>query len=224
MDQGKTAEFWATVLSHADVLRAPLAAEPETAQWVEAVEQATGAVPVLDAAAKAVDETLSVEIEQVPAESDEGSAILLAISCGCNPEGIDAVLALVDAAPALPAGLSACAFKPPVPRHAAEALGAVEIAGTPVALDSLRFLPKPSASQPGAYDIACFVPPAAVTDMDQGIPGALASQLVLGMGIGELKLMTRIASIGVAVTSEPPAGALTSWELNELLDQAAALH
>jgi hypothetical protein len=88
----------------------------------------------------------------------------------------------------------------------------------------LRFLAKPSATEPGAYDVACFVPTAAVTGMDHGIPGSLASQLVLGLGIGEIKLMTRVAKIGVAVTDAPPADAVTAWDLNEILDQATATH
>lgn len=222
MNHEKTAQFWEAVLSHVDALRASLQVGPGTQAWAQAVEKATNVVPVLDAAAKAVDEHLSVEIEQVPA--GDGSTILLAISCGCNPQGLDAVLGLVDAAPALPPGLSTCAFKPPIPRDAAEGLGTMELAGKQVVPGSLRFLAKPSATEPGAYEIACFVPAAAVTDMDHGIPGALASQLVLGMGIGEFKLMTRVAKIGVAVTDAPPAEAVTSWELNELIDQATALH
>ncbi|NML17137.1 hypothetical protein [Azohydromonas caseinilytica] len=222
MSHEKTEKFWETVLRHADVLSAPVHLEPETPEWERAVEQATDLVTVLDDAAKEVDQRLSVEINQVP--QGEGSAILLAISCGCDPEGIDAVLALVEAAPALPAGLSTCAFKPPVPREVAESFGAMEIADKQVPISALRYLAKPSASEPGAYDIACFVPSTAVTDMDHGIPGSLASQLVLGLGLGELKLMTRVARIGVAVTDAPPEGAVTSWELNEVLDQAAAPH
>ena len=222
MNHEKAREFWDIVQSHADVLRAPLHVEPGTPDWEQAVAKATDIVPVLDDAAKDVDQRLSVEIEQVPAEG--GSAILLAISCGCDPEGMDVVLALVADAPLLPTGLSTCAFKPPIPREAAEGFGAMEIADKQVAVSAVRYLARPSASEPGAYDIACFVPTAAVTDMDHGIPGSLASQLVLGMGIGELKLMTRIAKIGVAVTDTPPAAAVSAWELNEILDQAALRH
>jgi hypothetical protein len=222
MNHEKARSFWNTVLLHADVLRAPLEAEPATPDWELAVEKATDFVPVLDDAAKEVDQRLSVEIEQVPTSS--GSALLLAVSCGCDPEGMDSVLDLVANAPVLPAGLKTCAFKPPLPREAAESFGAVEIADKQVVVSAVRYLAKPSASEPGAFDVACFVPTTAVTDMDHGIPGSLASQLVLGMGIGELKLMTRVARIGVAVTDVPPAAAVTAWELNEILEQAASAH
>ncbi len=222
MDHEKARSFWDTVLSHADVLHAPLEVEPATPDWELAVEKATDVVPVLDDVAKELDHRLSVEIEQVPA--DEGNAILLAVSCGCDPEGMDAVLELVAAAPPLPAGLKTCAFKPPIPREAAESFGAMEIADRQVAVSAVRYLARPSPSEPGAFDIACFVPTTAVTDMDHGIPGSLASQLVLGMAIGELNLMTRVAKIGVAVTDVPPAAAVPAWELNEILEQAAPVH
>jgi hypothetical protein len=222
MNHDKARKFWETVLLHADVLRAPLHLEPSAADWEAAVERATDIVPLLDDAAKEVDQRLSVEIEQVPAGS--GSTILLAVSCGCDPEGMDAVLTLVADAPVLPAGLTSCAFKPPIPRKAAESLGSMEIADRQVAVSAVRYLAKPSTSEPGAFDVACFVPTAAVTDMDHGIPGSLASQLVLGMGIGELKLMTRIGRIGVAVTDVPPAAAVTAWELNEMLDRTCTAH
>lgn len=222
MNHEKMARFWDTVVSYADVLRAPLALNPETQAWEQAVEKSTDVVTVLDDAAREVDQRLSVEINQVWVEGS--SAIQVTISCGCDPEGSDAVLALVDAVPALPTGLRSCAFKPPIPKEVAESFGAMEIADKQVSISALRFLARPSATEPDAYDVACFVPTAAVTDMDHGIPGSLASQLVLGLGIGELKLMTRVAGIGVAVTDAPPADAVTAWELNEILDKSAAIH
>jgi hypothetical protein len=222
MNHEKARIFWDTVLLHADVLRAPLEMEPATPDWDLAVENATDLMPMLDDAAKEVDQRLSVEIEQVPTGS--GSALLLAVSCDCDPEGMDSVLELVADAPVLPAGLKTCAFKPPIPQEAAESFGAVEIADKQVVVSAVRYLAKPSTSEPGAFDVACFVPTTAVTDMDHGIPGSLASQLVLGMGIGELKLMTRVAKIGVAVTDVPPAAAVTAWELNEILERAVTAH
>lgn len=222
MNHEKMTRFWDTVVSYADVLRTPLALNPETQEWEQAVEKATDVVTVLDDAAREVDQRLSVEINQVWAEGS--SAIQVTVSCGCDPEAHDAVLALVDAVPALPSGLRSCAFKPPIPKELAESFGVMEIADKQVDISALRFLAKPSATEPGACDIACFVPTAAVTDMDHGIPGSLASQLVLGLGIGELKLMTRVARIGVAVTDTPPADAVTAWDLSEVLDQSAATH
>jgi hypothetical protein len=46
-------------------------------------------------------------------------------------------------------------------------------------------------------------------------------QMALGMGIGERKLMTRIGQIGVVLTDEPPAAAVTSWELNDILERTS---
>lgn len=42
------------------------------------------------------------------------------------------------------------------------------------------------------------------------------------MGIGELRLMTRVHNIGVAVTDEPPPEAVPAWDLIELIDSAPA--
>lgn len=41
MNHEKARSFWNTVLLHADVLRAPLEAEPATPDWELAVEKAT---------------------------------------------------------------------------------------------------------------------------------------------------------------------------------------
>jgi hypothetical protein len=80
---------------------------------------------------------------------------------------------------------------------------------------------EPSATTPGTFDVACFVPNAAVTEMDpQGVPGALVADILLSMGIGELRVMTRVSSVGVAVTDQPPPGALHAWDLVEIIDSA----
>ena len=164
MNQDQAAGFWNTVQAHADVLRAPAHLSPETVEWGEAVEAAIDKLEAIDSAARVYDERLSVEINQVP--TGEGSTVLLAISCGCDPECMDAARTLVEAAPALPPGLSACAFKPPVPREVAESQGPMDLAGTQVDVTAVRYLAKPSEAEPGAFDIACFVPSGAVTDMD----------------------------------------------------------
>lgn len=71
--------------------------------------------------------------------------------------------------------------------------------------------------------MACFVPNAAVTEMDpQGVPGALVADIMLSMGIGELRAMTRVTSLGVAVTDQPPPEALQAWDLVEIFDSAPA--
>jgi hypothetical protein len=173
----------------------------------------------LNAAAHEVDERLGVEATQAPVP--DGSRIQLAVTCGCNAEAIDAVLALVAAAPALPAGLTVCAFKPPVPGEVIAGFGTMQFAGREVAFDAVRFIARPSEGGAGRYDVVCFVPDEAQTPFDEGVPGSMAVQMVLGMGIGELKLMTCIGQIGVFLTDEPPAAAVTSWELNELMERQA---
>ena len=40
------------------------------------------------------------------------------------------------------------------------------------------------------------------------------------MDIGELLVMTRVNSMGGAVTDQPPPGALQYWELVEIIDSA----
>jgi hypothetical protein len=219
MDHAKAAGFWQTVLEHSDALRAPLSCDPEDAGWDHVVDQVTAAMEALNAAVREVDERLGVEAAQAPVP--DGSLIQLAVTCGCNAETIDAVLALVAAAPALPAGLTVCAFKPPVPAEVISGFGTMQFAGQEVAFDAVRFIARPSEDEAGKYDVVCFAPNEAQTPFDEGVPGSMAVQMVLGMGIGELKLMTRIGQIGVELTDEPPAVAVTSWELNELMERTS---
>jgi hypothetical protein len=207
------------VLEQADALRAPLSCNPEDAEWDHAVTQVTAAMEALNAAAREVDERLGVEAAQAPVP--DGSLMQIAVTCGCNAEAIDAVLALVAAAPALPAGLTVCAFKPPVPAQVISGFGTMQFAGQEVAFDAVRFIARPSEDGVGKYDVVCFAPSEAQTPFDEGVPGSMAVQMVLGMGIGELKLMTRIGQIGVVLTDEPPAAALTSWELNEIMERTS---
>ena len=61
----------------------------------------------------------------------------------------------------------------------------------------------------------------AVTAMDpQGLPGALVADILLSMGIGELRVMTRVSRIGIAVTDQPPPEAIQAWDLVEIIDSA----
>lgn len=65
------------------------------------------------------------------------------------------------------------------------------------------------------------MPESTVTGMDpQGLPGALVADIMLSMGIGELRVMTRVSSMGVAVTGQPPAGAFQARELVEIINSA----
>lgn len=218
MDQAKAANFWQTVLEQADVLRAPLSCTPDDAGWDQVVTQVTAAMESLDTAVREVDERLGVEATQAPVP--DGGLIQLAITCGCNVDAMDAVVALVDAAPALPARLAVCAFKPPVPAEVISSFGTMQFAGKEVAFDAIRFIARPSEDEPGKYDIVCFAPTEAQTPFDEGVPGSMAVQMVLGMGIGEFKLMTGIGQIGVVLSDDPPAEAVPSWELNELMDRS----
>lgn len=215
MDDQAAAGFWQTVREQADALRAPLSTSPDEAGWDDVVAQVGAAMEVLEAAVREVDERLGVEATQA---QDAGN-VQLAITCGCNVEAMDEVLALVAAAPALPAGLSAVAFKQPVPAEVISGFGNMEFAGQEVAFDAVRFIARPAESGNGRYDIVCFAPSQVETPFDEGVPGSMAVQMVLGMGIGELKLMTRIGQIGVVLTDEPPQGAMTSWELNQIMDE-----
>jgi hypothetical protein len=56
----------------------------------------------------------------------------------------------------------------------------------------------------------------------QGVPGALVADIMLSMGIGELRVMTRVSRIGIAVTNRPPPEAIPAWELVEIIDSVAA--
>ena len=95
--------------------------------------------------------------------------------------------------------------------------------GRDVAVQQVRFMAELSTAAPGTFDVACFVPHSAVTEMDpQGLPGALVADVMLSMGIGELRVMTRVNSIGIAVTDQPPSDSLNAWDLVEIIDSAPA--
>jgi hypothetical protein len=75
----------------------------------------------------------------------------------------------------------------------------------------------------GGVHTICFVPDSAVTKMDpEGIPGALVTDVMLNMGIGELRVMTRVSRIGIAVTNHPPPKAIQAWDLVEIMDSVPA--
>jgi hypothetical protein len=56
----------------------------------------------------------------------------------------------------------------------------------------------------------------------EGIPGALVTDVMLNMGIGELREMTRVSRIGIAVTDLPPPEAIPARDLVEIIDSAPA--
>ena len=55
-----------------------------------------------------------------------------------------------------------------------------------------------------------------------GTLGALVADITLSMGIGELRVMTRVSRIGIAVTDQPPPEAIPAWDLVEVIDSAPA--
>jgi hypothetical protein len=215
MNEIKAAEFWQAVQAHAVQLRAPSQLNPNAPGWEDAIEGVRKAGEILADAAAAFDEYLSVEIDNTLTQ--DGAAIRLTVTCNGDPDGVDAVLALTAAVPALPAGLLVNAFKPPVPRQVLADFSTMDFAGTEVQFQDVRYVAAPSAESPGRYDISCFLPPEAATVLDDDIPGITVAALVLGMGLGELKMMTLMARLGVLLTTEPPASSLSAWELADRL-------
>jgi hypothetical protein len=105
----------------------------------------------------------------------------------------------------------------------ARELSWVNVIGTKVQAHKVRFMAEPSTAAPGTFDLTSFVPSSAVCEFDpKAIPGALVTRFILDMGVGELRLMTRVHSIGVAVTDQPPPEAVEAWELIEIIDSALA--
>jgi hypothetical protein len=221
MDQGKARDFWKTVMNHEAELCAVLDAAPTDHRLQEGLQRIGRVVQTLRDAAVDIDPLLTVEVDQVPA--DDSTVLRIAVSCNHDPEGIETVQALVAAAPAMPPRIEVCAFTPPTPKEMARELASLEILGKEVPVQQVRFMAEPSTAAPGTFDVACFVPTSAVTDMDvEPIPGALVAHIVLSMGIGELRVMTRVRSIGIAVTNQAPPEAVPAWDLIEIIDAAPA--
>jgi hypothetical protein len=221
MDQDKACDFWKTVVDHGVELCELLDASPTDQGLQESLQRIGRIVQRLRDAVTDIDPLLTVEVDQVPAA--DSAVLRIAISCNHDPAGIEAVQALVAAAPPMPPRLQVCAFEQPIPTQLAHELGLIGIRGREIPLHHVRFLAKPSAVAPGTFDLACCVPAAAVSDLDQEkVPGALVAHIVLSMGIGELRVMTRVRSIGIAVTDQPPPGSLNAWDLVEVIDSTLA--
>jgi hypothetical protein len=146
-------------------------------------------VQTLRNAAADIDLLLTVAVDQVP--DDDSTVLRLAASCNRDPDGIEAVQEIVAAAPALPPRVRARAFTQPTLKQMARELGLLEIRGEEVPVQQKRFMAEPSATAPGAFDVACFVPHLPVTEMNpQSVPGTLVADIMQCMGIGELRVMT----------------------------------
>jgi hypothetical protein len=221
MDQEKAHDFWRTVVDHGADLCTLLDTSPAGEGLQEGLQRIGRIVQMLRDAATEIDPLLTVEVDQVPA--DDSAVLRIAISCNHDPDGIQAVQALVAAAPEMPSRIQVCAFSQPTPKEMARELASLEILGQEVPVQQVRFMAEPSTAAPGTFDVACFVPDSAVTAMDpQGVPGALVADIMLSMGIGELRVMTRVSRIGIAVTNRPPPEAIPAWELVEIIDSVAA--
>jgi hypothetical protein len=221
MDQDKARNFWKTVVNHGAVLCGVQDAWLTGDGLQAGLKRIGRVVQTLRDAAADIDPLLTVEVDQVPAH--DSAVLRIAVSCNHDPDGIEAVQELVAAAPKMPPGIQICAFSQPLPREMANELGSLEVLGQEVSIQHVRFMAQASDTAPGTFDVACFVPSSAVTDMDpQSIPGALIAHIVLSMGIGELRVMTRVSRVGIAVTEQAPPEAIKAWDLIEIIDSASA--
>jgi hypothetical protein len=221
MDHDKAHDFWKTVVDHGVELCELLDASPTDQGLQEGLQRIGRIVQRLRDDAADIDPLLTVEVDQVPAA--DSTVLRISVSCNHDPEGIEAVQALVAAAPAMPPRIEVCAFTQPTPKEMAHELASLEIFGKEVPVQQVRFMAEPSTAAPGTFDVACFVPESAVTAMDpQGLPGALVADVLLNMGIGELRVMMRVSRIGIAVTNHPPPKAIQAWDLVEIIDSVPA--
>jgi hypothetical protein len=173
---------------------------------------------VMRSAVEDIDPLLSADLL---GSSLDGSALTIVITCNDNSAGIEAVQQLVATAPAVLPCFQVCAFRPPVPKEKLCEPGFLSGDGTDIQVEQVRFMPLPSHATPGAFDIACFVPPSSKTEMDPDkVPGAFAAYTVLSRGIGELRFMTRLTCLQIAVMEPAPDEAVCAWDLLKIIDHA----
>lgn len=219
MDANKVRDFWRMVEDAAGTLCAVLDTSSSDHGLQRGIRHIGRLVQKLRSAAADIDPLLTVEVDQIP--TGDATVLRIAVSCNHDPEGIEAVQEVVAAAPPMSPCIQACAFVQPIPKEMAHGLGTIEIHGREVRLHQVRFLTEPSTIAPGTFDVVCFVPTSALTEMDpQDVPGALVANVVLSMGIGELRSMTRVRSIGIAMTDRPPPDSVNAWDVNEIMDSA----
>ena len=219
MDQAKVEKFWQAVVQKGHALDTLLAVLPGEFNAGEALVLTCDIEELMGSAVPNIDPLLSAELEQ--GYGDGGRVLMIVITCNHNPAGIEAVQKLVATAPELPPYLQVCAFKPPLSQERACKLEFRGALGTNIPVQQVRFLALPGNATAATFDIVCIVPPSCKTDMDpEKVPGAAAAYTVLSMSIGELRMMTRINSIKVAVMDQPPAEAVCAWDLMEIIDKA----
>jgi hypothetical protein len=95
----------------------------------------------------------------------------------------------------------------------ARELTSLGVLGKEVPVQDARFLAAPSTAAPGTFDVR-FMPNSAVTEMDLRIPrhlgrrSALVADIILRRGIGDLRVMTPVNSLGIAAKDQPPPEAI----------------
>ena len=161
MNQHKARDFWQIVVDSGATLCELLDASAAEHGLQNGLQRIGRTVQTLRDAATNIDPLLTIEVDQVPA--GDSAVLRIAVSCNCDPEGIEAVQALVAAAPAMPPRVQVCAFAQPTPREMAHELASLEILGQEVPVQQVRFLAEPSTAAPGTFNVACFVPESAVT-------------------------------------------------------------
>jgi hypothetical protein len=197
-----------------------LLAAGNTSASRQAVRRINSALDSVNLAIKAIDPCLAVQAQQKCAVNEE--YIQLIITCNFHREAVHEVMALVEAAPALPPRLRVCAFKPPLAAQALAEKGRVEIAGCKLDLNAIRLQMVPAKHKPGVFDLICFVPPGMQTEFDDGAPGAMAAHLALRLALGEYKLLACTDRISVVMTRDMPPKTLPACELADLLGGQAA--
>jgi hypothetical protein len=219
MDQTKVEKFWQAVVDAGDALRALLDVSPGDFKAHEAFALTCELEEMLRSTVPDIDPLLSADLEQGDSGADK--VLMIVITCNCNPAGIEPVQQFVATAPALPPCLRVCAFRPPVSRQTLRERSFRSAQGTIIPAEQVRFMVLPGTATDAAFDIACIVPPSCKTEMDPDkVPGAAAAYTVLIMGIGELRFMSRIRSLKVAVMETAPEEAVSAWELLEIIDRA----
>ena len=219
MDQPKVEKFWQAVVDQGTVLDELLAASPGVFKAQEAFERICEIEETMRSAVHDIDPLLSADLDH--GYSNDAKVLMIIVTCNDNPAGIEAVQQLVAAAPAVPPCFKVCAFRPAIPKERMCERGFLSVQGTQLHAEEVRFMALPAHAMPGTFDIACFVPPSSQTEMDPDkVPGAFAAYTVLSMGIGELRFMTRIKRLKVAVTEQVPDEAAFAWDLLDTIDQA----
>lgn len=202
-----------------NALRARLDALPSASKANEVFEAVCEIEETVRSAVEDTDPLLSADLDLD--SSLDGSALTIVIACNDNSAGIEAVQRLVASAPAVLPCFQVRAFRPPMSKEKLCEPGLLSVDGTDIQVEQVRFKPLPSHATPGVFDIACFVPPSSKTEMDPDeVPGAFAAYTVLSRGIGELRFMTRITRLKIAVVEPAPDEAVCVWDLLQIIDHA----